>query len=121
MLLASVQYGTVQYSTVRYSTVQYGTVWYGTVRYVTVRYGTVQYSTVVEGSLHCRFIKFHLLDVCLIGFSSLPAFSIIFHHFDIKNFHDGKYLCQFLGSGAGVLRCIEEKMGSPSIYQRMKS
>ena len=57
-------------------------------------------STVVDGSLHSRFISFHLLDVYLIGFSSFPAISLIFHHFYIKNLHDEKYLHLFLGTGS---------------------
>ena len=36
-------------------------------------------------------------------FSSFPEFSHIFHHFDIKNLHDEKYLYLFLESGVGVL------------------
>ena len=34
-------------------------------------------------------------------FSSFPEFSLIFHHFDIKNLHDEKYLYLFLESGVG--------------------
>ena len=63
-------------------------------------------STVVNGFLHGRFIIFHLLDVCLIGLSSFPSISLIFHHFYIKNLHDENYLHLFLGSGvfgSGVL------------------
>ena len=63
----------------------------------------VRYSTVVNGSLHGRFISFHLLDLYLVRFHSFPAFSLIFHHFDIKNLHDEKYLCLFLGSGVAGL------------------
>ena len=45
----------------------------------------VQYSTIVKGSLHVSFLISHLLDFYLIEFSSFPAFSLIFHNFDIKN------------------------------------
>ena len=58
--------------------------------------GTVQSST---GSLHGRFIGFLLLGLYLVVFSGFPAFSLIFHHFDIKNLHDEKYLYLFLESG----------------------
>ena len=50
----------------------------------------VGYSIVVKGLLRGRFISFHLLDLHRIGFSSFLAFSLILHHFDIKNWHDGK-------------------------------
>ena len=36
-------------------------------------------------------------------FSSFPEFSHFFHHFDIKNLHDEKYLYLFLESGVGGL------------------
>ena len=59
----------------------------------------VGYSIVEKGLLSGRFISFHLLDLNRIGFSSFPVFSLILHHLDIKNWHDGKCLSLFLGSG----------------------
>ena len=75
--------------------------------------GTVQSST---GSLHGRFIGFLLLGLYLVVFSSFPAFSLIFHHFDIKNLHDEKYLYLFLESGVGVWGPGSQGLGSWGLW-----